>query len=192
MSLMDLLYDLSARVKLLERVEIPRGLTVIEHQTLAAGAASVTFSSIPQTFRSLQLIWAARGENASSSVALWCRLNGDTGANYDYSFNQTAGGANTPGTSVGQTVIRAGFFAAASAAAGLGGSGTILLPHYTSAFHKHLESDAAAATSTASGDMVREDGGGRWRSTAAVTSWTVLPSASNFAAGSRFTLYGLP
>lgn len=169
------------------------GAVRMDVQALGAGASSVTLTPAGDC-SSLQIVWIGRGENTSTSVALYLRLNGDTGANYDYDYNQTAGSpsANTPGTSTGQTVIRVGVMAAASASAGLCGAGIITIPFYRgTAFEKHLTYQSHARLSTSAGDVIYEDGGGNWRSTSAITSITLLASASNIAANSQFILYGL-
>ena len=168
------------------------GMVRHEAVSLGAGTASVTFSSIPTDYAHLVLWWQARGENASTSVALLLRFNGDTGANYDHSFNQVANSANAATTATAQTSMRLGTFAGASAAAGLSGGGVISIPNYAgTSFQKEVTQTCKLRIGTGAADVIAETGGGDWRSTSAVTSITLLPSATNFAANSLFILYGV-
>ena len=48
----------------------------------ALGASSVTFSSIPSTYKHLQLRWIARSNRVAAQDFVDIRLNSDTGANY--------------------------------------------------------------------------------------------------------------
>lgn len=167
------------------------GLVSLGGTSLAAGAASVVLTPVGE-YTELVIPWVARGEAAASLVALYLRLNGDTSASYDFGYNQTANSANTPGTSTAQTFIRVGVLAAASAAAGLCGVGLIRIPFYRgTSFEKHAIYQSHARHSAAAADVVYEDGGGNWRSTAAVTSVTLLASTGNLAANSQFKLYGV-
>ncbi len=50
----------------------------------AGGAASVTFSSIPATFRHLRLIAQVRGDTGAANIAINATLNDDSGNNYAF------------------------------------------------------------------------------------------------------------
>jgi len=62
---------------------MPAGNTyeAIATQTLGSAAATVTFSSIPQTYTDLVLVLSAKVSTADNS---YVRLNSDTGTNYSW------------------------------------------------------------------------------------------------------------
>lgn len=156
---------------------------VIADQLLTATTASVTFSAIPQTYRHLLLMWTARGDGSGSFTELGARLNGDAAANYvgQYAY---AGGA---GQGVSGTYAQVSYLTSSGAAANLADAGRLELPHYTgTSFHKLLLASGVYSPAQALYEYA-----GRWPSTAAITSLTLVPQQGNFTVGSRFTLYGL-
>lgn len=167
----------------------------IAETILGAAAASVTFSSIPATFRHLRLEIAARGDAAAEEVKALLRFNGDTGANYDGQSsaflevdNQVTSEA-LAGTSIDLGSNIPGANAPASHACALA---ITVLDYARTQWHKAVHAESfhmLAATTTKLRNVL---GGGRWRSTAAITSLTVPVSSGNFVAGSIFTLWGLP
>ena len=65
-------------------VALASGWELISETELGASAASVTFSSIPGTYRSLFIVAQARTDRAASDAdTLNVRFNSDTGNNYD-------------------------------------------------------------------------------------------------------------
>lgn len=177
----------------IDALEAAVKFTKIDERILSGTAASVTFSSIPGTYRQLQVWIACRGDNATTFVGMQLQLNADTGANYD--SQQVVGAASSPLASetLAQTSISLGEFAAASAAAGNGGVYVINIPWYASTvIHKYVATDHAFSYGTASSNLQTKQWAGRWRNTAAINSIKLLPSAGNFIAGSGFALYGLP
>lgn len=166
----------------------------IADQVLAASAASVTFSSIPQTYRHLEISWTARSDAAGNNVDVLGQFNGDTGANYDYEhlyLNGASPAALTGAEGIGATATRLGEFTAAGPSAGQAGVGRIAIPNYAgSAFWKNADYSSSFRIGTATGQFFKNVGAGFWRSTAAITSIKLFPSVGNFIAGSVFSLYG--
>lgn len=168
-------------------------LNVVFDSILTVAAASFDVPSIGNGFRALQGFLYARGDNAGGTVNVNLELNGDAvAANY---YNQfvialNAGFANgvaDPAVGVPPWAQIPG----AAAAAGMFGAAELLLTNYATAtgFKPYLGRFHTASngpTDYRSGEL-----DGLWRSTAPITRVTVLPSAGNFVAGSRFTLYGL-
>jgi hypothetical protein len=146
--------------------------------TLGSAAASVTFSSIPATYRDLVLV--AELTSLTSEQYL-LRLNSDSGSNYSYvQIGADSGGAFSSATTT--TGIRVGYFAAISARDNL----QLSIMDY-SATDKHktalvrTNSNAAATRAIA----------GRWANTAAVTSVLLTFPSGTFAIGSTVSLYGV-
>lgn len=159
---------------------------------LASSAASITFSGIAGSWLHLCLMLTARGTNASGFVGLTVRFNGDTGSNYDA---QHFSASNTTATAA-ETFAATGFalsgFPAASAPANRFGSVELWVPGYASTDREKvvLATNNRFYDDTATNFAVQE-GGGWWRSTAAIIEVAFSLSAGSFAAGTRATLYAL-
>lgn len=170
----------------------PAGLSLIAENILASAASSVTFSSIPATFRSLELRMTARSNVAAAFASTFLRFNGDTGANYDH--QQLFGQGGTAGASevfLG-TSISIGEVAAATAPSGQSGIMIVQIPFYrNTAFWKSLSSQHMLSLGNASTNMYSKLWAGRWRSTSAVTSVTIGCASGSFITDSSFSLYGL-
>jgi hypothetical protein len=164
----------------------------ISEQVLVGVTASITFSSIPSTFRSLMISTVCRSNNASTTT-LNMRFNGDTGNNYgcqNLAAQQTTVLASE---SVGVSSIQMRDLAAAASTASYPSIYTIHIPWYASTtFMKLCSAENEWSSGTASGSVVSFTVKGRWSSTAAINSITLLPAAGSFIAGSNFALYGLP
>lgn len=169
------------------------GLTIIEDTTVGAGGvASVTFSSIPQTYSHLYVVGSARStyNNVNGSVLL--QFNGDTGSNYWQSlvyYNASTVSAYNSMNTFGYV----GFCTALTSAANAFSPFYAFIMDYTNTATYKSWQGGAVATGTQSGSTGAYPGwaGGSWQNTAAITSVTVLPSATGWAQYSRFTLYGL-
>lgn len=165
--------------------------TLISEQALGVAAASVNFTSIPATYRDLRLVVRGRSSNASDNVALMVRLNGDTGANYDWFVDYSNMTATQTGT--GALVVTApqmGWLNGDSAQAGAAGITDCMIYDYRgTTFHKTMIAGAALTSSTAAPNNIGEFGG-RWRSLAVVNQVTAYPSLGNLMAGTVVSLYG--
>jgi hypothetical protein len=156
--------------------------TPIATTTLASTAASYTFSSIPSTYTDLVVVVSARNTTATYTAVI--RLNGDSGANY--SSTQLYGDGSTAGsnrdTARGQ--IDNIYAASSGDAANVFSTTLVHIMNYSNATtYKTVLSRSNLTVQTAASV-------GLWRNTAAITSVGIF-SASNFAIGSTFTLYGI-
>lgn len=173
--------------------EVPLGLSLVSEQILTGSAATITFSSLPQNFKHLRIIAQLRTDRVAEIDAARLRFNGDSGGNYDeehYTANST-------------TLSSAGNLAATSMAIGAteadssraSNFGPLILDvlNYTSASEKWiLTRSGAFGNVSAATDLFIQNYIGRWRSTAAITSLTLLPNIGpNFVSGSILQLYGL-
>lgn len=151
--------------------------TLISKQVLGAGAASVTFASIPQTFTTLKLFVSSVSANVG---LLQINFNGDSGTTYSnnrfiMNFTGTAsttGEFGDTGALVGSLNTNAGSF-------------EITFSNYSSTQNpKTFFSIGVGATFQVTG--------GIWGSAAGITQMVLTNSAGgNFAAGSVFSLYGI-
>lgn len=151
----------------------------------AAPAASITFDSIPQTFKSLKLMVSARSDN-SGIDNLHLSFNGST-ANFSYRWVYGNGATATSSS------------ASSNLTAILGGTGdtsntfsntTVDIPNYSGSTNKAFASDGVNENNGTTAYQILS--ANLWASSAALTSITIAPAASyNFIFGSTFTLYGL-
>jgi hypothetical protein len=165
---------------------------------LSSAQASVRLpvsGSLPLTYRNIRVTWQARGDNVGSFVRVDLRFNGDTGANYDnrlLQWYQSSGGSTDNSVSAATTSIQqVGGMPGTTPPSGDSGTGEILVPNYSgTTFRKHTHASNGLSESDSSPTNAEmEISAGRWRSTAAITSVTLLPSAGNFITGSTFALY---
>lgn len=158
-----------------------------------AGAATQTFSAIPQTYRDLYLYIMLRDTAAALSANTTIRINGTSSATYGYSF-QAANSAASLGTEqVGQT----GFILTVPGATAWRSAyheGLFQIFDYAAAlrgvrvYHRGTYYASAANPPTATSNNVH--GFGLFNAAAAVTSLTVV-SATGYAPGSRLVLFGV-
>lgn len=172
----------------------PFGRSALIAETILSGSvASVTFASIPQTFRHLVLYFNARGDVAGSQDVLGIRFNADGAGNYDHILLRGNNGAASSISTFAATSASLARFSGNTATAGVFGGGVIFFPNYTSANFNKLGLGISldmAATGAVSSELTFY--GGQWRNTTATTSITGLPILSaNFLANSIFALYGI-
>ena len=148
--------------------------------TLASASSSVTFSSIPATYRDLVIVFDGQITNTDRSACV--RFNGDTGSNYSrVSVSNTASGT------ISNTAFDFFYQADANRA-----SAIINIMDY-SATDKHKSAITRSNDPTSYVFMYAQ----RWASTDAITSITLLPMTTSFApsstfvAGTTISLYGI-
>lgn len=164
---------------------------LISTQVLASSASSVTFSSIPQTYKHLQIRVVAR--SATTNVFISARLNGDTAANYaTHSLFGEGGGSVTSGADAPNRdfALALPYADSSDAASAFGASCIDILDYTNSSKNTTLRGLGGFATR-----QIRLSSG-FWNNTAAVTSVTLFNvnsplNSSNFGANSRFSLYGI-
>lgn len=161
-------------------------------ETVTSGSATnVSFTSIPGTFRDLELRVRGRGTKAATLVDIRLRFNADTGANYDYEVQQAngTGGGNFNGAA--QTSGYIGNIAAASATANVSDMLQATIGDYRgTTFQKAALFTASTKVGTAAANMYNDCGSVWWRSTSAITQIDVFPSANAFVDGTVVSLYG--
>ena len=146
--------------------------------TLGSSASSVTFSSIPATYRDLILVVSA--PNTTTDTGIRTRFNGDTGSNYTVvsmrgtgSITQSTSGTNTFANIV-DSFVSSGYI----------GIGQIM-DYSATDKHKTILVRKGAAF---------EDVGAlanRWANTEAITTIELSPNLNQFAIGSTFNLFGV-
>ena len=166
-------------------------LVLLERITVgAAGAASVTFNSIPQTgYTDLLVYQSARSDSSAPYRYQNMTFNGSgTG----YSWKDLYGDSGTVGSQTASTTY-AGYTPAATATASTFSNTEFYIPNYTSSNYKSWTDDSVTENNaSASGSVITEIGGGVWANTAAITSITLTAyGSSNYIQYSTFSLYGV-
>lgn len=165
----------------------------IAESVLGSPAASVTFSGIVSTYRTLQLHVVARCDVVASSATGHIRFNGSSSAIYNSQQVGAFGTTTTAAEAISQTSALWGDVAAANATASAPSVAVINIPWYTNtSFWKMFVSNTGMSTAATTGNIFSKQFVGHWRSTAAINEIMLLPASGNFIAGSAFALYGLP
>jgi len=152
--------------------------TALATVTLGSSASSVTFSSIPATYRDLVVVISPTTSVDGTEVLM--RVNGDTGSNYAFVYALGTGST---------TFSAAGTAASFGLLLGRTSRVTNVLVNLMdySATDKHktiLQRDNDSGWTT----VMRA---GRWANTAAINTIVVSTSSGTFNSGSTFNLYGI-
>lgn len=164
--------------------------------TATGSETSLSFTSIPQTFKHLQIRGLGRyaGNAFNFTLGLRVRFNGDTGSNYAW---HKITGDGTTSSVIGYT---ADYGYLASSAAGGGVSASIfgatvsdIFDYSSTTKTKVLRYYAGTEANTGSTSFETSIGTSMWNSTAAITSLSIgfTDASGTAAAGSTFALYGI-
>jgi hypothetical protein len=151
--------------------------TPLATTTVAIAAASITFGSIPATYRDLILVVDA---TLSTFNNAFLRFNADTGSNYNYVF-MFGNGSSTGSITTANTSGYIGDISSTTR------NNNIIQVMDYSATDKHKTYLTRPNISDSSTVALA----GRWANTAAITSLTIIPSAGLISIGSTFSLYGV-
>jgi len=160
----------------------------------AGGQAAISFTSIPSTFKHLQIRGISRATTSTErNNMFYLTYNGDTGANYSW-HNLLANGSNNFSEGAGSTSIpRTGMSTAATALSGNMGPVVIDILDYADTNKFKTLKSLTGFDNNGAGEIYFNST--NWRSTSAVTSITLTPfqgnGASNFAQYTSFALYGI-
>jgi len=156
---------------------MPTTYEPITTQTLGTAIASVTFSSIPQTYTDLVVVinHSGAGDN------FYFQLNSDTGSNYS---DTGLVGNGTSATSIrNNSQTRA--IVGGSYTSNMGVSVINFMNYSNTTTNKTIISRNGTASN------VTRLTNNLWRSTAAISTIYFVLATGNFAVGSTFTLYGI-
>lgn len=168
------------------------GVGLIAVQTLAADAASVTFSAIPQNFRHLRLVASLRATVAAINDDIGIQLNGDATGVYQRDRQIMAGAtAPTADPAQGSTTAYIARAVAGSLNANEWSPLTVDFPDYTNTgrWKMMLARSGITDATTANAQLVSSVA--TRIVNAAITSINIVASSGSIKAGSTFSLYGL-
>jgi hypothetical protein len=170
---------------------MPGSRFLIESQVLSTGAVSVTFSSIPATYKDLVLKINARSAQAQTYEVLTMRFNGSEVAEYSNTRLQGDGSTAISGRNEDDNAVTLRMLNGNSSTANTFGSMEIYIPSYTASTQKPLSSFGVSESNTTS-PIYMAATAALWRNTSAITSILLRTnSGDNWLTGSSFYLYGI-
>jgi hypothetical protein len=164
-------------------------MVLISEQT-PSGTGTVTFSSIPATYRDLVLVVRGRGTDAALNVNINVRFNNDSSAIYDRQFIRGAGATASAGESLATTSAQTNFIAGGGPANAADAVEYTIFNYQDTTFQKTWQANGGWKTGTASTNINHLTISGWYRSTSAINRVDAILSAGNFASGSVVSLYG--
>lgn len=155
------------------------------------GSSAITFSSIPSTFKHLQIRGIARSSRSASGSFIKIQLNGDTANNY--ANHGLFGGGSSAGSYAVTTTDHAGeayITAASDIASAFGASIWDVLDYANVNKYKTVRALTGADVNGTNGQL--RFASGVWMSTSATNSITLTDgNGANFVEYSQFALYGI-
>ena len=160
-----------------------------------AGASSVTFSSIPATYKHLQIRCIMRDTGTAADWNnVYATFNGDTAANYSTHYIRAYGAtADIYASGFANTSnMWVGLLPSSFASYGTSYAATVIdiLDYADTNKYKTLRSLNGSDTNSATYGYANF-GSGSWRSTSAVNSVTITATGRTLAQYSHFALYGI-
>ena len=170
---------------------MPATYTLISSNVLSSGTASVTFSSIPQTYADLVLQISARSARGSTVDDVYMRINGNGAVSYSNTYmNGTGTAVQSSRNNISQYMAVVLSADGDTALANTFGTSEIYIPSYTVA-QKHPVSAFGAQENNTTAAFVSATAG-LARVPSAITQIDLTPgSGLNWLAGSSFYLYGI-
>jgi hypothetical protein len=168
----------------------PTSFESIQTVTLSGSQSSIEFTSIPATYKHLQIRQISRTSRAVSITYLKMEFNGSAGS--DYSYHALIGDGSTTSTDrttndAFVTLLRS---TGTSATSGIFGAMVIDILDYANTNKYKTTRTLGGADLNGSGEIVFQSG--LWRSTNAITSIKFTEATgANFVQYSSFALYGI-
>jgi hypothetical protein len=173
-------------------------MQLIETKTLGAAAASIEFTSIPQTFTDLVFLFSLRitttntfpetlvyqFNSSSSGYTARTLVTANTGTPASFSLTTVTGTSFTGGR------LGDGWITPSNATASTFANASWYIPNYTSSVAKSHSLDAVSETNGTAPAAI-EIVAGLSSGTAAIDNIKMTPRSGDFAIGSMFSLYGV-
>jgi hypothetical protein len=157
--------------------------------TLTGTQANISFTSIPSTYKHLQIRAWAKGDTAGDQDAN-IRFNSDTASNY--SWHSVYGSGTSANATSGATTTRSvvGFnFAIGTGTTSIGSVLITDILDYTNTSKYKTIRTLSGADKNGTGNICLFSG--LWQSTSAITSINIYPDSGNFTQYTQFALYGI-
>jgi len=172
----------------------PAGTFLIQRVAGTGSAGTITFSSIPQNYKHLQIRCISRNSaTGTGSGDVLLRLNSDTGSNYAYHHLRGNGSVAGAGGSATQTSIRFDNFSTNNGeTANIMTAAIIDIHDYASTTKNKTVRAFQGNDNNGNSTAIIRLNSGLWMSTSAINTITLtLNLANNFTTASTFALYGM-
>lgn len=177
--------------------QVPANLPIGSYESIqtvngTGSSGSITFTSIPQTYKHLQLRYISRTtQNAPGYAETDVRIqfNGDTGANYSHHKAIGTGSATITASGVASTNQIITWSAIASGASNVYTHGVIDFLDYSSTSKYKTARALHGQDFNGGGNILLVSG--LWRNTAAISSISMTLYSDSFTTASSFALYGI-
>ncbi len=152
----------------------------------SSGQSSISFTSIPQTYKHLQL--RAIAKTVSNDQGVFLQFNGDTAANYSSHYMYGTGNGGNP--IVGANTTWAGMYCSPTFSSQFSGLIVDILDYTNTNKLKTVRSIAGVENNGSGYATITS---GNWRNSNAITSISIkeILANSNFTQFSHFALYGI-
>jgi hypothetical protein len=172
---------------------MPTTMNLIAKQTIGAGgAASVTFSSIPQTFTDLKIVVSARSSASSKNTDCSVRIgNGSVSTSSIYSYRELTGNGSSAFSGSGTSDKFNTIINAATSTSSTFSNFEVYLPNYTSSNNKSLSVDAVIESNENDAAIQVRLQAWLWANTSAINIIQLFPGSGSFVEFSEITLYGI-
>ena len=161
--------------------------------TLGSANSTITFSSIPSTYKHLQIRYLARSARTSSTGAtMLVQFNSDTGNNYAYHILYGDGSATAAYNGSTTNVMRSYSVASSSSSnTQTYGVGVIDILDYASTSKYKTLRQLGGYDRNGSGELNLASG--LWQSTSAISTitFTLAEATANYETNTQFALYGI-
>jgi hypothetical protein len=159
--------------------------------TMSGSTNTVTFSNIPTGFTHLQLRISSRSTRSSTDDLIYARFNSDSTNSYSWHYLQGDGASVSVSGFSPDNVIYVGYNPAASSTANCFGTTVLDILDYANTSKNKTTRSLSGYDLNGSGKSMFISSA--WYSTSAITSIFMANYATgaNWAAGSRFDLYGI-
>jgi hypothetical protein len=176
---------------------VPNSYESIQTVTVGSGgAANITFSSIPSTYKHLQIRGIAQSNRGTFGTdSLYARFNGDSGTNYADHWIRGNGAVAAAGNyAPSSDLIYISYGGSGTGVSGVYGASVIDILDYASTT-KYKTTRTLNGTDI-NGEIASSGGfvflsSGLWMSTTAISSITITPDNGSFNQYSQFALYGI-
>lgn len=157
----------------------------------SGGVSSISFTSIPQTYTDLLMLFSVRNNTneANGWANIRTRFNSDAGNNYSSRLIAGRGTGVDTGSNSGTGLVFH-YSCDPNATASTFSNGSLYIPNYTSSTTKAVTFDSVTENNAT--EAIRALSANLWTGTSAITSITCdILAGGNINEHSTFTLYGI-
>ena len=167
----------------------PAATFLIQRVAGTGSSGNITFTSIPQTYSSLQIRLIGRDSAGTGTSNFGIQINSDTGSNYTRHNLRGNGSATSAGGSASTSSISGSLLPLSNQTANVMGTSIIDIHDYASTSRYKTVRVFGGVDLNGSGTVELDSG--VWMSTSAITSITLIPGWTTWTTTSSIALYGM-